>query len=98
MKAKLIYKNKIIYKDSNAICEMIIWKLPLKTKERPHGLKYRLHFGKSDGICLVRYDNEHGKGDHRHYGSLEESYVFATVEKLMSDFLEDVRKIQAEEK
>ena len=64
---------------------------------KPYGLKYRLHFGKSDGTCLVRYDNEERKGDHRHYGSLEEAYVFSTVEKLMSDFLEDVRKIQAEE-
>lgn len=38
--------------------------------------------------------NEHGKGAHRHYGDLEEDYNFSTVEKLMSDFLEDVSKIQ----
>jgi len=30
---------------------------------------------------LVRYDNEERKGDYRHYGSLEEAYVFSTVEK-----------------
>lgn len=94
MKAKLIYRNKIMVRDFRLICEMVIWQLPLKTKERPHGLKYRLHCGKDDGTCLVRYDNEHGKGDHRHYGDLEEDYNFSTVEKLMSDFLEDVSKIQ----
>jgi hypothetical protein len=74
----------------SVICEIIIWKLSLKAS-------WFKVFGKSDGTCLVRYDNEERKGDHRHYGSLEEAYVFSTVEKLTSDFLEDVRKIQAEE-
>lgn len=91
MSAKLIYKDKIIISDE-IICEMIIWQLPVNTKERPHGLKYRLHCGYRNGKCLVRYDNEHGKGDHRHYADVEEIYKFESVEKLLSDFIEDVKK------
>ena len=40
----------------------------------------------------MRYDNERGKGDHRHVGGEEESYTFAGVEKLVADFLDDVDK------
>jgi hypothetical protein len=51
------------------------WVLPAPTADRPHGLKYRLYCG-SGGRCVVRYDNETGKGDHRHYGRREEAWVF----------------------
>jgi len=34
----------------------------------------------------VRYDNETGKGDHRHYGRYEEPYPFESLEKLIEDF------------
>lgn len=41
---------------------------------------------------LVGYDNERGKGDHRHRREIEEPYRFTTIEQLMSDFLADVAK------
>ncbi|CAO3426468.1 hypothetical protein [Azospirillum endophyticum] len=40
---------------------------------------------------MVGYDNERGKGDHRHYGLREEPYRFTSPEKLITDFLADVR-------
>lgn len=40
---------------------------------------------------LIGYDNEPGKGDHRHYGEREETYSFSTPEQLLTDFLADVR-------
>ena len=70
--------------------EMVIWQVPKTTPDRPHGIKYRLYYGSADGKCIVRYDNELGKGDHRHYGEREAVYRFANVETLMSDFLADV--------
>jgi len=73
-----------------AIREMVIWKLPEKTSERPHGLKYRLFYGDATGKCLVRYDNESGKGDHRHIGGKEEYYRFHDVETLIADFQQDI--------
>jgi hypothetical protein len=91
MQARLIYRERFIYSDG-AIREMILWQLPRKTSERPHGLKYRLYYGLADGTCLVRYDNEAGKGDHRHSKDREERYCFEDVETLLADFLADIEK------
>jgi len=75
---------------------MVIWKLPLVSIERPHGLKYRLFFGRG-GQRLVGYDNEHGKGDHKHILDLEKRYKFTSIEKLVSDFLLDVERVRNEQ-
>ena len=75
------------------IVEMVIWKLPEADSERPHGLKYRLVYVR-DGERLVGYDNERGKGDHRHYGGREEPYQFTDIDGLLSDFWSDVRSVQ----
>jgi len=56
--------------------------LPSADQERPHGLKYRLYYGLADGTCQVRYDNERGKGDHRHYGKQEESILSPMLKHL----------------
>ncbi|WP_200382231.1 toxin-antitoxin system TumE family protein [Thiococcus pfennigii] len=69
---------------------MAVWRLPRSTAEPPHGLKYRLYCGRA-GRCLVRYDNERGKGDHRHLGDQEEPYVFRSLVGLIEDFRADVR-------
>ena len=69
------------------LVQMVLWQIPRPTKDRPHGLKYRLYLGRA-GKTLVRYDNETGKGDHRHIGADEAQvpYEFRTVEKLLNDF------------
>lgn len=90
MKARKLFYRKILDEDG-PITEMVIWKLPEKDAERPHGLKYRLYYGNAKGECLVRYDNEKGKGDHKHLGGREYSYEFMSVEKLVEDFLEDIK-------
>lgn len=91
MSATLIYRNKRILPDGS-IEEVVIWKLPKATSDHPHGFKYRLYFGLADGTCLVRYDNERGKGDHKHLRERELPYEFISIEKLMEDFLEDERR------
>ena len=48
------------------------------------------------GLRVVLYDNERGKGDHRHHLEHEESYVFENVETLIADFLADVRRARGE--
>ena len=92
-KAKLIYRSRLVYPDG-AIREMVIWQLPEKSPDRPHGLKYRLYYGDARGKCLVRYDNESGKGDHRHFQGKEEEYVFMSVEKLVGDFQKDIDQVR----
>ncbi|MBF0311610.1 MAG: hypothetical protein HQL56_19025 [Magnetococcales bacterium] len=88
-KARRIVHSKFIYHDG-AIREMVLWQLPAVSPERPHGLKYRLYYGLPDGTCLIRYDNETGKGDHRHRMAQEEPYHFQNVESLVHDFLADI--------
>lgn len=38
------------------------------------------------------YDNERGKGDHRHLGDDERDYTFSSVEQLLVDFQSDVEQ------
>ena len=89
-KAVLVLHEKVVRGDG-AIVELVIWQLPRATPERPHALKYRLYFGRG-GKCLVRYDNETGKGDHRHLRGKESPYHFVSVAKLRRDFESDMKK------
>lgn len=56
-----------------------------------HSFKYRLAFV-VDGECVLRYDNEAGKGDHRHVGGCEESYTFSSPRQLMADFFDEIMR------
>ncbi len=47
--------------------------------------KYRLAFV-VDGECLVRFDNEAGKGDHWHQGATQQPYDFTALPTLLADF------------
>lgn len=89
-KATLIMRSKWV--QGELLVEMVLWQLPRPSAERPHGLKYRLYMGRVNQD-LVRYDNEKGKGDHRHVGSVEENYSFSTLEKLLRDFRQDCEQL-----
>lgn len=95
MKAKLLFRDKYVFRDG-AIREMIIWQLSSTDPERLHGLKYRLYYGYPDQ-CLVRYDNEQGKGDHRHYGKREEPYPWVSVKQLVADFKADIEQLRGDQ-
>ena len=94
-KATLLFEDRMEYPDG-AILEMRIWRLPEHNEERPYGLKYSLFYG-FNGKRIIGYDNERGKGDHRHYREKEEPYVFSTAKRLMTDFLGDVNRERGEE-
>jgi hypothetical protein len=95
MAASLWFRDKYIYADG-AIREMVIWRLAGKETGRLHGLKYRLYYG-YPRRPLVLYDNERGKGDHRHYGGREEPYAFVSVERLIADFKADIMRLRGDE-
>jgi hypothetical protein len=40
--------------------------------------------------CVLRYDNEAGKGDHKHVDGVETGYRFTTPAQLLADFWRDV--------
>ncbi|MFA7061721.1 MAG: DUF6516 family protein [Pedobacter sp.] len=89
-KAALVLNRKETFSDGT-IVQIVVWTLPIPLKGSLHRYKYRLYFGK-DGTCLVRYDNEHGKGDHKHVAGLEEPYRFKDVNTLLDNFWEDVER------
>jgi len=91
MKAEAIIRDKRA--TEHLIIERVVWRLPQTSAERPHGLKYRLYCGTLAGECVVRYDNEAGKGDHRHYGDDEEDYQFTTLTALLMDFRNDIFRL-----
>ena len=88
MSAKPLAKAKEV-RDDGSILEIAIWQLALPLLPCRHSYKYRLYYG-AEGVTRVRYDNERGKGDHRHIGDAETPYAFATLEQLLDDFRQDV--------
>jgi len=88
--ASLIEDRKSVL-ESGAIIQIRVWRLPRPTHERPHGLKYSLLYGQP-GERIIGYDNESGKGDHRHYRDHEETYTFVSLAKLIADFEADIRE------
>ena len=66
---------------------------PTAVPPSTHGLKYSLFYGRA-GVREVGYDNERGKGDHRHFRGVESPYTFSTVEQLMADFWSDVHALR----
>jgi hypothetical protein len=92
VKAELLFYQRIDY-DDGAIVEMVIWRVPPPVPPPVRGLKSSLFYGRH-GVRLVGYDNERGKGDHRHSQGAEAAYAFSTVEQLMTDFWSDVRALR----
>lgn len=88
MTATLIHHEKHRY-DDGSILEMKLWQVPNFVTGSQHYFKYSLFYGR-EGVPLIGYDNESGKGDHRHINDLETPYSFVSVRKLMADFMADV--------
>ena len=82
--ATLVINEKITRTDGSII-QIVVWDLPIPLNASRHRYKYRLYFGR-DGICLVRFDNEQGKGDHKHIQGVESPYSFIDIPTLMRDF------------
>lgn len=73
----------------DAFAELRIWRVPQQVHGSTHKYKYALAYVVA-GECVLRYDNEAGKGDHRHLGGSERAYTFTTPEQLLADFWSDV--------
>ncbi len=76
-------------RNDGSIIELVVWRLTRPLDPCRHLFKYRLYFG-AQGICRVRYDNERGKGDHRHLNGVEHPYGFGSLMQLLDDFESDV--------
>jgi Family of unknown function (DUF6516) len=88
MGAELLIDERRVL-DERSFAELVVWLVPSPVRGSAHGFKYRLALI-VDGVCVLRYDNEAGKGDHRHRGAEESPYTFTTPEQLLSDVWTDV--------
>ncbi len=90
MDAKLLYRFKEAY--GPGVIEGVIWEVPVPVTPSEHHVKYRLVFI-VNGCRLVGYDNERGKGDHKHIREDEIAYSFRDVATLIRDFMRDVEEV-----
>jgi len=89
MKATLLLRRRERLRP-DTFAEVVVWRLARRIPASEHGYKYRPAL--IDRLeCVLRYDNEAGKGDHRHSGDAEEPYRFTTIEPLLEDFDADIR-------
>lgn len=90
MRAVQLICTRVAYSEYS-FAELVLWRLPKPIKGSSHGFKYRLAYVVR-GECVLRYDNEAGKGDHQHFGGKEKAYVFTTPDQLIADFQKDIAR------
>ncbi len=90
MKAELL-KQHHQRLPNGGLVEMKIWKLPCPVPPCDHIFKYRLVYI-LNGERLVGFDNERGKGDHRHLDGKESVYRFVSIDQLLDDFIAEVER------
>jgi hypothetical protein len=88
MNAELLLRERHQIR-ADAFVELRIWRVPGPVRGSTHDYKYALAYVVA-GQCVIRYDNEAGKGDHKHFGDVEMPYAFTTPAKLLADFWFDV--------
>jgi Family of unknown function (DUF6516) len=94
MKAKLVVRERIVYSQAELV-EMVVWELPAPVPPSKHLFKYRLVYVVK-GVRVLGYDNERGKGDHKHLGNQETSLTFTTIDSLLQDFVTEVELLRHE--
>ena len=90
MKAVELVRTRVTFSQA-AFAELVLWQVPKPVAGSTHEFKYRLAYV-VDGVGVVRYDNEVGKGDHRHFDGKESAYTFKTPDKLIADFQRDIAR------
>jgi hypothetical protein len=88
MKAELLLRERHQIADE-AFVELRVWRVAAPAPGSDHHLKYALAYV-VNGACVLRYDNEAGKGDHKHLGEVELAYSFSSPAQLLADFWPDV--------
>ena len=90
MQAEALLHRRVVVA-ADAFVEVVIWRVSRSVVASAHLYKYRLAYVVGSR-CVLRYDNERGKGGHRHTEDSETPYDFTTPEQLMTDFEADVER------
>ena len=94
MKAQLLLKQKFVMSET-VFAEIVIWQLPAPLDGSTHNFKYRLAYVVNNQ-CVLRYDNEAGKGNHVHINQQEISYNFVSAEQLVDDFFAQIKRMESQ--
>jgi hypothetical protein len=95
MDAILLFRKRQVLSET-AFVEMVIWRVPTPLRGSEHLFKYRLALV-SDGACVLRYDTEAGKGDHKHVAEHEVAYRFTDMATVQTDFWTEVEAWRAQQ-
>jgi len=87
MRAELLLDERHVLSET-VFAEIVVWRVLAPVQGSAHQFRYRLALV-ANGVCVLRYDNEAGKGDHRHAGETEERYRFKSAQQLLVDFWAD---------
>jgi hypothetical protein len=90
MRARLLLRERLIL-GKDRFADIVIWQVPAPVRGSSHPYKYRLALV-VDEVCVLRFDNEAGKGDYHHMGEQEVPYRFVSLQQLVDDFWEAVRR------
>jgi hypothetical protein len=85
MRAVLIHSFKDVTPEGDLI-ELVVWRVPRPVPPSEHEFKYRAAYV-VDGVRVVGFDNERGKGDHCHIDGQEHPYRFTTIDQMVEDFI-----------
>ena len=88
MQASLLLRERRVLGEDR-FADVTIWRLPEPVPGSAHAFKYRLALVVDD-VCVLRFDNETGKGDHKHVGARQVPYAFTTLARLVADFWQEV--------
>jgi len=95
MKATELLRRRVSFSEI-AFAELVLWQLPAPLPGSAYSAKYRLA-SVVNGVCVLRYDDESGKGDHRHFRAKVSRYSFDGVDKLLAAFQRDIERIHRED-
>ncbi|PWC33274.1 DUF6516 family protein [Azospirillum sp. TSO35-2] len=87
-KAVLLLSRKTIY-DDGSIVQVRVWSVTAPVPPSEHRYKYSLFYGRA-GERIVGYDNEKGKGDHKHIRGQQSPVAFESIDQLIDQFFTDV--------
>jgi hypothetical protein len=93
MKAELLIRERVVYPDG-CVAEMVVWRVPRPIAPSTHGFKYRFAYVVA-GKRVLGYDNERGKGDHRHFRGRESPFVFASIDEVLAQFVAEVNGLRS---
>ncbi len=90
MRATALIRRRVVLAE-DAFAEVTVWRVSQSVPPSKHGFKYRCAYVVA-GECVLRYDNERGKGDHLDVGSVETPYMFISPDQLLADFSGNIER------